>query len=94
MHYHNEISVELYVLAVNAAYHRRGIGTRLYYLIEKELKEKGVRFVQVKTLANSAGNENYANTRKFYLKLGFQPLEVFSKLWGKDTPCLQMVKSI
>lgn len=50
--YHNEASAELYVLAVDAAYHRKGIGTHLYRLVEEELIEKGVRFIRSRRWPN------------------------------------------
>ena len=37
---------------------------------------------------------DYAKTRKFYLKSGFKPLEVFPLLWDESNPCLFMVKRI
>lgn len=35
---------------------------------------------------------NYAQTRRFYERLGFAPLDVFPTLWSPRNPCLQMVK--
>ncbi|MCK5542810.1 MAG: GNAT family N-acetyltransferase [Desulfobacterales bacterium] len=91
---HNKHSVELYVLAVKSGFHGRGIGTKLYQFIEQKLKEKSVKYVQVKTLSPKAGDLNFEKIMQFYLSLGFLPLEDFPKLWSEDTPCLQMIKGI
>ena len=32
--------------------------------------------------------------RQFYSSLGFLPLEEFPELWGKENPCLMLVKVI
>jgi len=94
LNYHNKKSAELHVLAVKSNYHRLGIGTKLYNIVEKSLKKKGVVFLQVKTLSKSSGDKNYEKTRQFYIKIGFWELQEFPDLWGKDTPCLQMIKTI
>ena len=92
--HHNKYSAELYVLGIKLNFHRNGIGTKLYSMIEQALKEKNVKYVQVKTLSSKANDVNYEKTRLFYLSLGFVPLEEFSEFWTKDSPCLQMIKSI
>ena len=92
--YHNKYSAELYVLGIKLNFHRNGIGTKLYLMIEQVLKEKKVKYVQVKTLSPKKNNINYEKTRRFYLSLGFLPLEEFPEFWTKDNPCLQMIKSI
>jgi len=92
--YHNEYSAELFVLGIKLSYHRKGIGTKLYSMIEQALKEKNIKYIQVKTLSSKANDMNYEKTRLFYLSLGFLPLEEFHELWTKDNPCLQMIKSI
>lgn len=94
VNYHNEHTAELHVLAVSADYHRKGVGRALYLTIESDLKARAVKFVQVKTLGESASDINYDKTRRFYIALGFYPLEEIADFWGEDTPCLFMVKSI
>ncbi len=94
VNYHNEHTAELHVLAVSADYHRKGVGRALYLAIESDLKAGAVKFVQVKTLGESAGDTNYEKTRQFYMALGFYPLEEITDFWGEGTPCLFMVKSI
>jgi len=83
---------EIYVCGVLPDFHRLGIGTKLLKVIEKDLKKKGVNFLTVKTLSASHPDKGYAKTRKFYEAAGFVPLEEFKELWGKENPCLFMVK--
>lgn len=92
--YHNDVSAELHVLAVCMDYHRKGIGRSLFALIESDLKEKEFKLIQVKTVGASSGDEYYEKTRLFYSAQGFLPLEEIQDFWGKDIPCLFMVKSI
>ncbi|YCO02593.1 GNAT family N-acetyltransferase [Vibrio sp. VNB-15] len=94
VNYHNPYSAELHVLAVHKDYHRRGIGLLLFQTIEKELKAKSVKLLQVKTLGVSANDPNYEKTRHFYTALGFYALEEVEDFWGEGTPCLFMVKAI
>ncbi len=94
--YHFEQSIDLYVLGIKRDFHGRGIGSQLYKLIETDMKNKKVTYIQVNTLSPKAKNKDYLLTLKFYLKIGFVPLEEFPDLWGEDgyTPCLQLIKHI
>ena len=70
---------------------RSGTGRRLLAALEADCREKGFRFLQVKTVA--AGHyEEYDRTRLFYEAMGFTQLEVFPTLWDPWNPCLVMVK--
>ena len=40
------------------------------------------------------GHAGYKETRAFYSALGFTPLEETKAFWGKDNPCLIMVKPL
>jgi GNAT superfamily N-acetyltransferase len=91
---HSPQSAELYVLGVLGEYHRKGIGRKLLHASEEYLKEQGIEFVQVKTLAALADDSSYEKTRKFYEAEGYVTLEVFPELWDPHNPCLQMIKSI
>lgn len=51
------------------------------------------RLLEVKTLGPSHPDPAYARTRRFYEKMGFLALEE-TDLWGEDTPCPIMVKSL
>lgn len=88
---HFPLSAEIYVMAVHPDYHRQGVGRALVEAAEGHLKDTGTIFLQVKTLGASHPDEGYQKTRKFYLAMGFIPLEEFKDLWG-DNPALQLVK--
>jgi len=92
--YHFEHSVDLYVLGIMPDFHGQSIGSTLYQQIESDMKRKGVSFIQVKTLSPKVKNKEYLQTLKFYLRMGFVPLEDFPGFWGEDTPCLQLIKNI
>lgn len=87
-------SVEIHLLAVDPALHRRGGGRALVTALEADVVADGVEFLQVKTLGPSNPDAGYAETRKFYLGMGFRPLEEFRDFWGPTQHCLIMVKSL
>ena len=91
---HFPSAAEVHLMAVDRAWHRRGVGRALLRALEADLAAEGVRFLQVKTLSAARPDENYARTREFYLAQGFTPLEEFSDLWDEHNPCLQLVKSL
>jgi GNAT superfamily N-acetyltransferase len=91
---HNPFSAEVYVMAVRPEAHRRGIGRALMGRAQEWLKGQGHEYLQVKTLGPSHGDPNYAQTRAFYLAVGFRPLEEFGQLWDERNPCLIMVKRL
>lgn len=75
-------------------YHKQGIGRALVNRTLKWAKEHGYEFIQVKTLDEAHPDTYYKGTRKFYLSVGFKPLECLPELWGKENPCLIMIKHI
>lgn len=91
---HFPTAAEVYLMAVDRAWHRRGVGRALVDAAEADLRADGVRFLQVKTLSSSRQDANYARTREFYLALGFEPLEEFPDLWDEGNPCLLLVKGL
>ncbi len=91
---HGDEAAEIQVMAVLPGAHRRGLGRRLVEHAERELRRRGCRYLQVKTLAAVRESEHYARTRRFYVAMGFAPLEVFPELWGTGNPCLLMVKGL
>ena len=84
-------SAEIYLMAVEPAMHRRGIGRALVEALESDLIADGVELLQVKTLGPSQADVSYDGTRQFYSRMGFRPLEEIQDLWPGN-PCLIMVK--
>ena len=78
-------------MAVAPAMHRRGIGQALVETLEADLITDGVELLQVKTLGPSLPDAGSTKTRRFYLHMGFRPLEEIRGLWPGN-PCLIMVK--
>ena len=91
---HNEFTGEIHVMGVKREFHRKGVGKELVAHAESYLAGRGFRFVTVKTLSPSRESPEYEKTRKFYLALGFVPLEEFKTLWGEANPCLFLAKAI
>ena len=86
-------SAEIYLMAVEPAMHRRGIGRALVDALEADLVADGVELLQVKTLGPSLPDAGYGQTRRFYLHMGFRPLEEIQEFWPGN-PCLIMVKAL
>lgn len=84
-------SVEVHCIAVHAQARGRGLGQQLLAQARAWSVAQGARFLQVKTLAASHPSPEYAQTRAFYERAGFAPLEVFETLWSPQNPCLQLV---
>ena len=91
---HFPAAAEVHLMAVDRSRHRRGVGRALVEQAEADLRADGVRFLQVKTLSESRSNEHYGRTRRFYLALGFVPLEEFPTLWDPGNPALMLVKAL
>ena len=91
---HSEHAAEIHVMAVRPGLHRHGVGRALLARAEEYLRERGIEFLQVKTLSDRHPDTSYAQTRAFYSAMGFRPLEEFPELWGPENPCLQMIKSL
>ena len=87
-------SVEIHCRGILPQYHRKGIGRLLITELENYLKAEGVKILQVKTVSADRDCRAYSNTRAFYKRVGFTPLEVFPNLWNKENPCLLLVKQI
>jgi ribosomal protein S18 acetylase RimI-like enzyme len=90
---HFPAAAEIYLMAVEPALHRRGIGRALVEALEADLIAGGVELLQVKTLGPSRPDASYNQTRRFYAGLGFLPLEEIDGLWPGN-PCLIMVKTL
>jgi len=83
---------EVHCIAVESRHRGTGIGRVLHEHVESWLIEQGAQLLQVKTLAPSHPSVEYAQTRGFYGRMGYLPLEVFPLLWGPNLPVLQLVK--
>jgi GNAT superfamily N-acetyltransferase len=90
---HTRLAAEVYVMGVRPSRHRRGLGSALLAAAEEYLRERGVEYLQVKTLGPSDPYEPYARTRRFYEARGFVALEELHDLWEAN-PCLIMVKRL
>jgi GNAT superfamily N-acetyltransferase len=87
-------ALELHVMAVRRALHRRGIGRALLERAADYARAEGYGLLHVKTQAPEIDDAGYAGTRAFYEALGFAPLEVFSQIWSPEDPCLVMVRPL
>jgi ribosomal protein S18 acetylase RimI-like enzyme len=83
---------DIHCVAIRADARGRGHGSRLLAHAEAWLFERGVRFLQVKTVAATSSSAEYAETREFYRRRGFTPIEVFPTLWDAHNPALQSIK--
>ena len=86
--------VEITWLAVDIGSHARGTGSALVSDTLDAARRDGVRLVEVKTLDASAASEEYAATRQFYEKHGFEQLETIDPYpgWDPGNPCAIYVK--
>ncbi len=85
-------SWEVSCMAVAAHARGRGLGTALLEHAEAWAASRGGRYLQVKTLAATHPSPEYAETRAFYERQGFAPLEVLPHHWSAANPCLVMIK--
>ena len=78
--------MELAVMGVLKEYHRNGTGKALFECAKKRVREKGYSFIQVKTV-QMGKYDDYDQTNRFYMALGFKEFEVFPDLWDENNPC-------
>ena len=86
-------TVELCVMGVLRAYHRRGAGRRLFEAAREAAVRMGYSFLQVKTV-QMGRYADYDATNRFYLALGFREFEVFPTLWDEANPCQVYVMAL
>ena len=91
---HTPYAAEIVVMGVLPGQHRGGIGRAMLQAAESWLAERDITYLQVKTLSPRSADEGYAATRAFYFGCGFRPLEEMPDLWGRDSPALQMIKTV
>lgn len=92
LHEHFADAWEIHCVAVRAQVRGQGLGSCLLTHAETWLVQRGVRFLQVKTVAATSPSAEYAQTRAFYARRGFTPLEIFPTLWDARNPALQCIK--
>jgi coenzyme F420-0:L-glutamate ligase / coenzyme F420-1:gamma-L-glutamate ligase len=91
---HTRAAAEIHVMGVRRANHRRGIGRALVKAAEAWCRERGIGYLQVKTLGPSRPDPGYGATREFYEAVGFVPLEELHGLWSEGNPTLILVKDV
>lgn len=91
---HVPASWEVHCMAVPERLRSTGHGIALLAIAERWLESQGVRFLQVKTVAQASPGAEYAETRAFHLARGFTPREVLPLLWAPQNPALQLVKTL
>lgn len=86
-------TLELAVMGVLKEYHRRGIGREMFMMAKNIARQKGYSFLQVKTV-QMGKYDDYDDTNRFYISLGFKEFEVFPTLWDEANPCQIYVMSV
>ena len=84
-------AVDIHVLGVQPAWHRKGVGRALVDRAKAYSIGAGARFLTVKTRSPSRPDQNYLRTLAFYEAIGFLPLEEFPLLWNAENPALMML---
>jgi ribosomal protein S18 acetylase RimI-like enzyme len=90
---HTPHAAEIYLMAVEPGWQRKGVGTALLRAAEGDLVSDGIELLQVKTLGPSDPDPHYELTRRFYEASGFTALEEIEGLWPGN-PCLILVKHL
>ena len=85
---------EITWMAVAADARRTGVGTRLLARLVEQVRAAGLARLVVKTLSDREDpGPEYAQTRAFYLAMGFIP-EAELYIWGPENPAQLLAKSI
>lgn len=90
----SDYAAEISWVAVDRKQHRKGTGSEIIEFVSKDLKDKGYKLLEVKTLSETETYEPYERTRSFYRKNGFILLETINPYpaWGPENPCDIYVK--
>ena len=86
-------TVEVSIMGVLKEFHRHGIGRKLFMKAREKAIKDGFSFIQVKTV-QMGQYDNYDNTNKFYISLGFKEFEIFPTLWDEWNPCQVYVMAL
>ncbi len=94
--YKNQNVAEILWVAVKKEHQNNGIGSSLINYINDDLKSRGIKLLEVKTLSEDIKDSYYEKTRRFYKKLGFVHLETINPYpgWDPGNPCAIYVKII
>lgn len=79
LEFHFETTAEIWLMAVRAGLHRRGVGHALMRAALDHARQAGARRAMVSTLSPRSPDPGYAATRAFYESQGFQPLVEFNR---------------
>jgi ribosomal protein S18 acetylase RimI-like enzyme len=85
---------EMTWLAVARSLHGQGIGTSLCAELETALAARGVRVIEVSTLAETIDYAPYEATRRFYVRRGYRPVRVDVAYWGPENDRLLLRKEL
>lgn len=83
---------EIHSMGVDPRWHRKGIGRELIAVAARWASAREIGFLSVKTISDKHPDPNYAKTRAFYIAAGFIPFEELPTLWGKNLPCLVLIR--
>lgn len=86
-------AAEITWMGVHADHRRSGNGRTLIAALVNELAARGIGELRVKTLSDRDPDPDYAETRAFYLAMGFTP-ERELDIWGPDNPALLLVRRL
>jgi ribosomal protein S18 acetylase RimI-like enzyme len=86
-------AAEITWMGVAAENRRSGNGRALITALVNELATQGVGELRVKTISDRDPDPGYAETRAFYLAMGFTP-ERELDIWGPDNPAVLMVRRL
>lgn len=87
------VCMEVEVMGVRPSLHQQGIGKSLMQAAISFCKKAGVHYLQVKTVA-MGHYPQYDATNRFYLAMGFEPIEIFETLWDPGNPCQQYLLAV
>ena len=85
---------EIHSMGVDPRWHRKGIGRELIAAAVRWAAAREIGYLSVKTISDKHPDPNYAKTRAFYRAAGFLPFEELPTLWGKNLPCLVLVRPV
>lgn len=91
---HTPHAFEIHVMGVKPEHHRSGIGRALVEAAASYARQRGARFLTVKTLSARDPDPNYKKTRDYYEAMEFVPLEEFPTLWNPENPALMLIRTL